>query len=196
MTSATASARPLRLLTLGDSLSAGYMLPDRDAFPVVLEAALRSAGYDIEVVNAGVSGDTATSARDRLDWALDAETDFAIVEVGANDMLRGLDPGITKAAISAILAKLKARGVHALLAGMVAAPGMGREYEAKFNAIFPDLAREFDTPLYPFFLDGVAGQSALQLADGMHPNPDGVRVIVSRILPSVETLIAGARSKT
>ena len=188
-------ASPLRLLALGDSLTAGYLLPDKDAFPVVMEGALRATGHDVEVVNAGVSGDTASSALDRLAWALDERTSFAIVEVGANDMLRGVDPTITRKAIAGILSALKARGVRPLLAGMIAAPGMGRDYEARFNEIFPDLARQFDVPLYPFFLDGVVGHADLQLSDGMHPNAAGVRVIVNRILPVVEALIAAPKVK-
>jgi acyl-CoA thioesterase-1 len=191
----TAMARPVRILALGDSLTAGYLLPEKDAFPVVLERALRAAGHDVEVVNAGVSGDTASAALERLDWALDADTGAAIVEVGANDMLRGVDPAITKQAIASILEKLKARGVQAMLAGMVAAPGMGADYEHKFNAIFPDLARQFDAPLYPFFLDGVAGNASLGLSDGLHPNAAGVRLMVERILPTVEILLSRSRAK-
>ena len=190
-----AMARPIRILALGDSLTAGYLLPEKDAFPLVLERALRAAGHDVEVVNAGVSGDTASDALERLDWALDADTDAAIVEVGANDMLRGVDPAVTRQAIASILEKLRARGVQAMLAGMVAAPGMGADYERKFNAIFPDLARQFDAPLYPFFLDGVAGNPALGLSDGLHPNAAGVRLMVDGILPTVEILLSRLRAK-
>lgn len=196
LASGAASARALRLLALGDSLTAGYMLPEKNAFPAVLEAALRAGGLDVEVINAGVSGDTASAALERLDWSLDGGADIAIVEVGANDMLRGVDPAVTRAAIAAILAKLKSKGVAPLLVGMVAAPGMGRDYETRFNAIYPDLARESGAPLYPFFLDGVAGERALSLADGLHPNAAGVRVIVERMMPAVRKLIAGVGPRT
>ncbi len=191
-----ASARPLRVLALGDSLTAGYMLAEKDAFPATLERTLRADGLDVEVVNAGVSGDTASAALDRLDWALGDPVDAAIVEVGANDMLRGVDPAITRAAIAAILEKLRAQRIPTLLAGMVAAPGLGRSYEAAFNAIYPELARQFDALLYPFFLDGVAGNAALQLADGMHPNAAGVRAIVEGIAPLARELVARAKPKT
>jgi len=191
--SADASARSLRLLALGDSLTAGYLLAERDAFPAQLEKSLRAKGLDVAVVNAGVSGDTATAELERLDWALTDDFDGAIVEAGANDMLRGIDPAITKAALSGILAKLKERHIPVLLAGMVAAPGMGRAYEEAFNAIYPQVAREFEAPLYPFFLDGVAGNPALQLSDGMHPNQEGVRRMVQGILPFVLKLITDGR---
>jgi acyl-CoA thioesterase-1 len=194
--STLALAKPARLLALGDSLTAGFMLPEKDGFPAALQHALRAEGVDIDVTNAGVSGDTSTAALDRLDWALEPGIGFAIVEVGANDMLRGVDTAITRKAISTILSKLKAKGIKPLLAGMIAAPGMGRDYEAKFNAIFPELAREFDVPLYPFFLDGVAGQPGLQLGDGMHPNAAGVRIIVERILPSVKALLGAPAGKS
>ncbi len=189
----TASARPLRLLALGDSLTAGYRLADKDAFPSVLQQALRDRGYDVDVVNAGVSGDTANDALDRLDWALNEPADAAIVEVGANDMLRGVDPRIPREAIAAILTKLRDKRVATLLAGMYAAPGLGKAYEAAFNAIYPDLSRQFGAPLYPFFLDGVVFQAGMQLDDGLHPSAAGVRVIVSRILPAVEALLAGLK---
>ena len=191
--SGDASARSLRLLALGDSLTAGYLLAERDAFPAQLEKSLRAKGLDVAVVNAGVSGDTATAELERLDWALTDDFDGAIVEAGANDMLRGIDPAITKAALSGILAKLKERHIPVLLAGMVAAPGMGRAYEEAFNAIYPQVAREFEAPLYPFFLDGVAGNPALQLSDGMHPNQEGVRRMVQGILPFVLKLITDGR---
>jgi len=192
----SAQARPIRLVALGDSLTAGYSLPEKDAFPAVLQNALAKAGVDIEVVNAGVSGDTASDALERLDWTIDGDVDFAIVELGANDMLRGIDPAITKSAIEGVLAKLKAKGVRPMLAGMMAAPGMGGGYEAAFNAIFPNVANDMGVPLYAFFLDGVAGNPSLQLPDGMHPNAAGVRTIVDRILPSVKALISISKTKS
>ena len=186
---ASAQQRPARIVALGDSLSAGYLLPEKNAFPTVLERALRERGYKVEVSNAGVSGDTASGGLERLDWAIGDGADLVIVELGANDMLRGVDPAITRKALATILARLQSRKIPVLLAGMVAAPGMGRDYEAAFNAIYPDLSREFSVPLYPFFLEGVAGHPALQLPDGMHPAPQGVETIVRGILPSVEALL-------
>ena len=186
-----AQSAPARIVALGDSLSAGYLLPEKNAFPTVLERALREKGHKVEVSNAGVSGDTASGGLERLDWAVGDGADLVIVELGANDMLRGVDPAITRKALAAILTRLKAKKIPVLLAGMIAAPGMGRDYETAFNAVFPDLAREFGAPLYPFFLEGVAGHPGLQLQDGMHPNPQGIETIVRGILPSVEALLPG-----
>ena len=180
---------PLRIVALGDSLSAGYLLPQKNAFPTVLERALREKGRKVEVSNAGVSGDTASGGLERLDWAVGDGADLVIVELGANDMLRGVDPSITRKALAGIIMRLKAKQIPVLLAGMVAAPGMGRDYETKFNAIYGDLAREFGVALYPFFLEGVAGDPGLLLPDGLHPNPQGVETIVRGILPGVEALL-------
>ncbi len=185
----SAQQGPTRIVTLGDSLSAGYLLPQKNAFPTVLERVLREKGHKVEVSNAGVSGDTASGGLERLDWAVGDGADLVIVELGANDMLRGVDPAITRKALATILTRLKEKKIPVLLAGMVAAPGMGRDYEMKFNAIYEDLQREFNVALYPFFLDGVAGNAALLLSDGMHPNPQGVEAIVRGILPSVEALL-------
>jgi acyl-CoA thioesterase I len=182
---APSMARSLRVLALGDSLTAGYLLPADAAFPAVLQKALREKGYDIEIVNAGVSGDTSSGARERLDWALGEGLDGVIVEIGANDMLRGLDPELTRGNIEAILAHLRDRKIPALLAGMIAAPNLGPEYAAKFDPLYPDLAKKFDAPLYPFFLTGVAGQKGMQLPDGLHPTRQGVETIVAGILPVV-----------
>lgn len=188
-----AFADPIRILALGDSLTAGYGLPQTDAFPVRLEAALRANGVDAVVVNAGVSGDTTAGGLSRLDWALaagaDGPPDAMIVELGANDGLRGLEPKITETNLDAILAKAGARGVPVLLTGMLAPPNLGREYGAEFAAIYPKLAEAHGVPLYPFFLDGVAADPALNQDDGIHPNPMGVGIIVERILPYVEKLI-------
>jgi acyl-CoA thioesterase-1 len=189
ITLASAQQQPARIVALGDSLSAGYLLPQKNAFPTVLERVLREKGRKVEVSNAGVSGDTASGGLERLDWAVGDGADLVIVELGANDMLRGVDPSITRKALAGIITRLQAKKIPVLLAGMVAAPGMGRDYETKFNAIFGDLAREFGVPLYPFFLEGVAGNRSLLLPDGLHPTPEGVETIVRGILPSVEALL-------
>lgn len=190
-----ARAAPLRIVALGDSLTAGYQLAPTDAFPAKLQAALRAKGYDVEVVNAGVSGDTAANGLARLDWSVPAETDAVIVELGANDMLRGLDPARTRATLAEILARLRARGLPVLLAGMRASPNLGPDYVAAFDAIYPDLAGHYGALLYPFFLDGVALDQAYTLPDGLHPTARGVDVIVARILPSVEALMSRARPR-
>ncbi len=180
---------PARIVALGDSLSAGYLLPQKNAFPTVLERLLREKGHRVEVSNAGVSGDTASGGLERLDWAVGDGADLVIIELGANDMLRGVDPAITRKSLATILTRLQEKKIPVLLVGMVAAPGMGRDYEAKFNAIYGELAREFGVALYPFFLDGVAGHPELLLSDGLHPNPQGVETIVRAIAPSVEALL-------
>jgi acyl-CoA thioesterase-1 len=169
------------------------MLPQDAAFPVVLEKALRRDGLDVEVANAGVSGDTATGGLERLDWAVPDGVQGVILELGANDMLRGLDPARTQAALDQIIARLKARNIPVLLAGMLAAPSLGREYGEKFNAIYPALAAKYGLTLYPFFLQGVAGHPELNLSDGMHPNRQGVELMVQSILPTVKAFVAGLR---
>jgi acyl-CoA thioesterase-1 len=186
---APAAARTLRLVVLGDSLTAGLGLPPGKAFPDRLQAALRARGWDVEVLNAGVSGDTAADGFARYDWAVPADADALIVELGANDMLRGLKPAVTKKALSAILDKAQAARLPTLIAGMRAAPNLGGEYGAEFSAIYPDLARAYNAALYPFFLDGVAGDPKLNQADGMHPTAAGVGVIVERIEPAVEEIL-------
>jgi acyl-CoA thioesterase-1 len=182
--------RPLKLVALGDSLTAGYGLPQAAAFPTVLQAALAARGHEVEIANAGVSGDTAPGGLDRLDWSVPDGTDGVILELGANDMLRGADPAATKQALETIITRLKARHIPVLLAGMFAARNLGPDYIARFDAIYPDLAKRYDLVLYPFFLDGVAGESGRALPDGLHPNADGVRLIVERILPTVEAFLA------
>lgn len=184
-----AEARTIRLVTFGDSLSAGYQLGAADAFPVVLEAALKARGLDVSVENAGVSGDTATAGLDRLDWSIADGTDIVIVELGANDALRGIDPAITEKALDEIIARLKARKITVLLAGMYAPRNNGEAYVKAFDAIYPRLQHKHGVTLYPFFLEGIQGDATLNLADGMHPNPRGVRVIVERIAPVVESLV-------
>jgi acyl-CoA thioesterase I len=187
-----AAARTLRLVVLGDSLTAGYGLPPGKAFPDRLEAALSAKGFDVKVINAGVSGDTAEDGLARYDWAVPRDADALIVELGANDMLRGLKPEVTKATLAAILGKARAAHLPTLIAGMRAAPNLGPEYDRAFDAIYPDLAKAYHVALYPFFLDGVAGDPKLNQPDGLHPNAEGVEVIVQRILPAVEALLKQA----
>lgn len=183
------AARTIRLVVLGDSLTAGLGLPPGKAFPDRLQAALRARGWDVDVLNAGVSGDTAADGLARYDWAVPANADALIIELGANDMLRGLEPEATKKALSAILDKAHAARLPTLIAGMRAAPNLGAEYDRAFDAIYPALAKDHDVALYPFFLDGVAGDPKLNQADGMHPTAEGVDAIVERIAPSVEEIL-------
>jgi acyl-CoA thioesterase I len=189
-----AAASAFKIVVLGDSLTAGYGVAADAAFPARLEAALRAKGHDVTVVNAGVSGDTAAQGLARLDWALAEGADAAIVELGANDALRGLDPAATRRSLTAILDALKTRGVPVLLAGMRAPPNMGEDYVDEFDSIYPDLARSHSAILYPFFLDGVVGARGLNLEDGIHPNANGIEEIVQRILPKVEELLETPRS--
>ncbi len=180
---------PLKLVALGDSLTAGYRLPAEAAFPAVLERVLKAKGYRVEIANAGVSGDTSTGGLDRLDWSVPDGTQGVILELGANDMLRGTDPAVTRKALETIIVRLKERGIPVLLTGMLAAPNLGIEYRTRFDAIYPDLARAHDLVLYPFFLDGVAGQRANTMDDGLHPTAQGVERVVAGILPTVETFL-------
>ena len=182
-------ARPVKLVVLGDSLSAGLGLSASDAFPAKLQKALRDRGIAVDIGNAGVSGDTAAGGRDRLDWSVPEGTQGVIVELGANDALRGTDPSVTRAALSDILTRLKARGVAVLLCGMLAPPNYGKDYADRFNPIYPDLSKSFGVPLYPFFLDGVAADAKVNQADGIHPTPAGVDIIVKNILPTVEAFL-------
>ncbi|WP_133772047.1 arylesterase [Enterovirga rhinocerotis] len=188
---AKAEGRVLKLVALGDSLTAGYLLPESAAFPTVLQAALRAKGHKVEIANAGVSGDTASGGLARVDWSVPDGTDGVILELGANDMLRGIDPAVTRKALDGIVSRLKARGIPVMLAGMYAARNLGPDYQKRFEAIYADLAKEYDLVLYPFFLDGVQGADPrLALPDGLHPSAEGVKTIVERILPSVETFLA------
>jgi acyl-CoA thioesterase I len=183
-----APPRELLVLALGDSLTAGYELPQTDSFPAQLQASLRQQGLRVRVHNAGVSGDTTTGGRKRMGWviaALGAKPDLVILSLGANDALRGLDPKTTRANLDAMLADLKKRGIPVLLAGMLAPPNLGRAYATEFDRIFPDLAKTHSVPLYPFFLDGVAANPKLNLSDGIHPNKQGVAVIVARMQGAV-----------
>ena len=186
---ALAQGRPLRLVALGDSLTAGYGLPQEAAFPVVLERALKARGHNVEIANAGVSGDTSSGGLDRLDWSVPDGTDGVIVELGANDMLRGLDPSVTRKAIDTIVERLKSRNIPVMLAGMYASRNLGPDYVQKFDSLYPDIAKKHDLVLYPFFLDGIVGERSLNLPDGMHPTAKGVEVIVERILPTVESFL-------
>jgi acyl-CoA thioesterase-1 len=195
-TAAANTAAPVKLVVLGDSLSAGYGLPAAAAFPTRLQKALTAKGIAVDIANAGVSGDTTSGGLGRLDWSVPSGTQGVLLELGANDALRGVDPKIPRAALSEILTRLKARNIPVLLCGMLAPPNYGSDYADKFNAIYPDLAKQFGVPLYPFFLDGVVGNTNLQLADGMHPTAEGVDIVVARIMPSVEAFvgnIAGQR---
>jgi acyl-CoA thioesterase-1 len=192
--SAKAAQRPVSIVVLGDSLSAGLGLPVEHAFPAKLAAALKAKGVDATITNAGVSGDTASGGLARLDWSVPDGTDAVIIELGANDALRGLDPNVTKAALDAILRRLAARHITVLLAGMRAPPNMGPEYTKAFDGIYPALASTHPLVFYPFFLDGVAADPKLNQGDGMHPNGAGIEAIVARILPRVEELIARARA--
>lgn len=183
-----------RILGLGDSLMAGYGLPPGESFPDQLQRALAAEGLQVEVTNAGVSGDTSAGGRARLDWALASDPHGVILELGANDGLRGLDPAETRRNLDAILTALGERGLPVLLAGMLAPPNLGREYGAEFEAVFRELAEKHGALFYPFFLDGVAGDPSLNQADGIHPTADGVAIVVERIMPLVKELIA--RSET
>ena len=189
-----ARAEPVALVALGDSLTAGYGLDPGEAFPEQLEKALREKGYDVTVANAGVSGDTSSGGLARLEWSIPAEADGVIVELGANDALRGVAPEVTRTAIAEIVRKLKARGQAVLLAGMLAPRNLGADYAAAFDPIFPAIAKEEDVLFYPFFLEGVAAETALNQPDGMHPTAEGVGRIVQNILPTVETLIEKIRA--
>lgn len=185
----TAAAAPLRLMAYGDSLTHGYGLPAGETFPEQLEVALRAAGLDVTVINAGNSGETTAGGRSRLDWALADAPDAVILELGANDGLRGLDPQATYDNLDAMLTRLAEEKLPVLLAGMLAPPNLGREYGEAFNAVYPRLAEKHGVALYPFFLDGVAMEKDLNQADGIHPNAAGVAEIVRRIKPHVVMLL-------
>ena len=192
LVSQVAHAAPKLVLAFGDSLSAGYQLKPAESFPAQLQVALVKAGRDVTVKNAGVSGDTSTAGRARLNWVLaglKTKPDLVILELGANDMLRGQDPAIAKANLDAMLSELGKRKIPVILAGMRASPNLGATYVKQFDAMYGALAAKHKVRLYPFFLDGVAATPKLQLADGMHPNAAGVAVIVKRILPTVEAAL-------
>ena len=196
MVGGAAAAKPVRIVAFGDSLTAGYLLPNADGFAPRLEDALKAQGHDVVVVNAGVSGDTTTGGLARLDWTLADGADAVILELGANDMLRGIDPKIAKDNLAVILTKLQAKHIKVLLAGMKAAPSLGKEYAASFDPIYGALAARYHVPLYPFFLQGILGDSAQHLSDGLHPNQRGVKTIVANILPSVDALLKSVDPKS
>lgn len=191
-----AETRPLKLVALGDSLTAGYNLPGNAAFPTVAEKLLREKGVTVEIVNAGVSGDTTQGGLERVDWSVPDGTDGVILELGANDALRGVDPALTEKALDAIVTRLKARGIAVLLAGMYAPRSNGPDYAARFDALFPRLAEKHGLILYPFFLDGIAGDRVLNQPDLLHPTAEGVRVIATRMLPTLERFLASLRQRS
>jgi acyl-CoA thioesterase-1 len=187
---ATARAETVRIVGFGDSLMAGYGLAPGESFPEKLEKALRERGHDVVIANAGVSGDTTSGGLSRLDWSVPDGTHLVILELGANDMLRGLPTAITRANLSAMIERLKARDIEIVLAGMRAAPNLGAAYQDEFDAIYPELAGEYGLALYPFFLEGVAAEKRFLLDDGMHPNASGVDVMVTNFLPAMEPVLA------
>jgi acyl-CoA thioesterase-1 len=193
---ADAAERTIKIVAFGDSLTAGYQLPTQDAFPVQLEKALKGKGIAVEVANAGVSGDTSSGGLARLDWSVPDGTDAVILELGANDMLRAIDPKITREALTETVRRLKARNIEVLLCGMLAARNLGDDYTKAFDAIYPDLAAQNGLLLYPFFVDGIVGDAKLTQNDGLHPTTAGVARIVQGILPKVEELIARVRAKS
>jgi acyl-CoA thioesterase-1 len=195
-TASSAQTKPLKLVAFGDSLTAGYNLPASAAFPTVLEKMLREKGISVGIANAGVSGDTSQGGLERLDWSVPDGTDGVILELGANDALRGVDPALTERSLDAIVTGLKARGIPVLLAGMYAPRSNGPDYVARFDAIYPKLAEKHGLILYPFFLDGIAGDRVLNQPDMLHPTAEGVRVIAQRILPTVERFLASLRPRS
>jgi acyl-CoA thioesterase I len=187
------ATQPIKILAFGTSLTQGYGLPPGTEFTAILQQRLKEAGINAAIVNAGVSGDTSSDGLSRLDWSLADHPDAVILEMGSNDALRGIDPALTEKNISAILAKLKAAHLPVLLLGMKAPRNLGPEYQKAFDPIYPKLANQYGTLLYPFVLDGVALNPKLNQADGMHPNPAGVKIIVGKMLPYVEKLAAEAK---
>ena len=187
--SAKSEAQTINIVGFGDSLMAGYELSPDEAFPARLEKLLRGKGYEVAIANAGVSGDTTADGLARLDWSVPEGTRGVILELGANDALRGLSPEESRSNLEAMLTRLKQRKIPVLLVGMLAPPNMGADYEAKFNAIYGELARKHGVLLYPFFLDGVAAQAKLQLKDGMHPNGEGTNVMAEKFLPTAEAFL-------
>jgi acyl-CoA thioesterase-1 len=189
-------AKTFRIVGFGDSLMAGYQLGPGQSFPDQLQAELRKGGFDVAVANAGVSGDTTSDGLARLDWSIPDGTDMVLLELGSNDMLRGIDPTVTKKNLDQMIRKLKARKIGIVLMGMLAAPNLGAAYTSVFDAIYPALAKQNGIPLYPFFLDGVAGHPDLQLADGMHPNLQGIAKMVQGALPVIEDAIKSREKRS
>lgn len=191
-TAAAETGKPLHIVAFGDSLSAGYGLRPKDAFPAQLQKQLKAAGHNVVVSNGAVSGDTTADGLQRLDWAVPDDTDAVILELGGNDALRGIDPKQTRANLEKIIAALKKRNIPVLLAGMMSPANWGDHYSDEFDAIFPELAKEHGLVFYPFFLEGVVFDPKLNLDDGMHPTGKGVAEIVKRIMPKVVELIGRA----
>jgi acyl-CoA thioesterase-1 len=190
-----APAAPVKVVALGDSLTAGYGLPAEAALPAQLERALKAKGIAVEIANAGVSGDTASGGAGRLDWSVPEGTDAVIVALGANDALRGVDPKVTRAALDDIVGRLKRRGIAVLIAGMRAPRNLGEDYARAFDAIYPEIAAKHGVALYPFLLDGIVTDRALNQPDGLHPTAAGIAAIVTRLLPQVEALIGQVRRR-
>lgn len=188
-------AKPIRMVAFGDSLTAGYRLAPSEAFPEQLAKALAAKGHAVDMANAGVSGDTSAAGLERFDWAIPEGTEAVILELGANDALRGIDPNETRANLDQILTRLRARNIDVLLAGMAAPTNWGKDYEARFKTIFSDLAEKHGALIYPFFLEGVALDVSLNLDDGLHPTAKGVARIVEGILPQVEALIGRVEAR-
>ncbi|MEP3438757.1 MAG: arylesterase [Hoeflea sp.] len=186
----TSAADEIKIVGFGDSLMAAYNLQADEGFPARLEAALRARGHDVSIIDSGVSGETTSGGLARIDWSVPEGTDAVLLELGANDALRGLPPEKTRENLEAMIVRLKQRGIAVLLAGMLAPPNLGADYETSFNAIYSELAAKYDLLLYPFFLDGVTGDPSLQLNDGMHPNAKGINKMVENILPVAEQFIA------
>jgi acyl-CoA thioesterase I len=193
--SSSAAHAATRILAFGDSLTAGYGLKAEEAFPAQLEAALKSRGHDVTVINGGISGDTTAGGKERLEWALSQQPDMVILALGANDMLRGFPPVVTRANLDSILHTLTQKNIVVVLAGMKASMNLGPAYAERFNEIFPDLASKYELPLYPFFLEDVAMKPALNLEDGLHPNAKGIAIMVKNILPVVETSLRKVPAK-
>lgn len=191
----SARAEPVQVVGFGDSLMAGYGLQPGESFPEKLQAALKAKGHDVAVANAGVSGDTSSGGLSRLDWSVPDGTGLVILELGANDMLRGIAPALTEKNLDEMISRLNARNIPVLLAGMRAAPNLGPDYQQAFDSLYPRLAQKYDLALYPFFLDGVAADKTYLLDDGMHPNAKGVDIMVERALPAVEKSLAALAAK-
>lgn len=187
--SAQATQKEIKIVAFGDSLTAGYGLPQKDAFPEQLEAALQKQGHNVTVENAGVSGDTSTGGAQRLDWALSGGADIVLLELGANDALRGIEPAITRQSLITIIEKLKAKNIPVFLTGMKAPPNMGTEYQTEFDQIYSNLATQYKLGFYPFFLEGVAAEPSLNQADAIHPNKEGVAIIVKKMVPYLISFI-------
>ncbi len=190
-----ANAQPVKIVAFGDSLLAGFGLRANESFPAQLENALKKRGHEVEIANAGVSGDTTSGGLARLDWSIQDGTEAVILVLGANDMLRGGEPELARKNLDEMIRRLKARKIEVLLGGMRAAPNLGADYAAKFDSIYAELAKQHDILIYPFFLDGVAGERGLNLSDGIHPTPKGVSLVVERIMPLVESLLERVKNR-